>query len=76
MPGPDPTELETVEEADMVIEMDLARNDKTTVQTVGEWVIRYGLVVVLTWIGAMKFTAYEAAGRNLVCRWRLSSQPL
>jgi uncharacterized membrane protein YkgB len=51
-----------VEEADRVIEMDLARNDKATVQTVGEWVIRYGLVVVLAWIGAMKFTAYEAAG--------------
>lgn len=51
----------------MVIEMDLARNEKMTVQTIGEWFIRYGLVVVLAWIGAMKFTAYEAAGiRGLV----------
>jgi uncharacterized membrane protein YkgB len=32
----------------------------TTVQTLGEHVTRYGLVVVLLWIGAMKFTAYEA----------------
>ena len=28
----------------------------------GEFLIRYGLVLVLGWIGAMKFTAYEAAG--------------
>ena len=32
------------------------------IQKAGELVIRYGLVVVLGWIGAMKFTAYEAAG--------------
>ena len=33
----------------------------------GEFLIRYGLVLVLGWIGAMKFTAYEAAGiRTLV----------
>jgi uncharacterized membrane protein YkgB len=33
-----------------------------TIQTVGAFLIRYGLVLVLVWIGAMKFTAYEAAG--------------
>lgn len=33
-----------------------------TVQTMGAMLIRYGLVLVLAWIGAMKFTAYEAAG--------------
>jgi len=27
-----------------------------------EFLLRYGLVLVLGWIGAMKFTAYEAAG--------------
>ena len=32
------------------------------IQKVGELVIRYGLVLVLGWIGAMKFTTYEAAG--------------
>jgi uncharacterized membrane protein YkgB len=28
----------------------------------GQFLIRYGLVIVLGWIGAMKFTAYEAKG--------------
>lgn len=35
---------------------------KTIFQKAGEFLIRYGLVLVLGWIGAMKFTAYEAAG--------------
>ena len=30
--------------------------------TIGTHVARYGLVVVLVWIGGMKFTAYEAEG--------------
>ena len=33
-----------------------------TVQAVGAFLVRYGLVLVLGWIGAMKFTAYEANG--------------
>ena len=33
-----------------------------TVQTVGRHAARYGLVVILLWIGGMKFTAYEAEG--------------
>ncbi len=28
----------------------------------GTFVLRYGLVLVVFWIGAMKFTAYEANG--------------
>ena len=32
------------------------------IKKLGEFLIRYGLVLVLGWIGAMKFTAYEAAG--------------
>jgi uncharacterized membrane protein YkgB len=32
------------------------------IQSTGHFLIRYGLVLVLFWIGAMKFTAYEAAG--------------
>ena len=32
------------------------------IKRLGEFLIRYGLVIVLGWIGAMKFTAYEAAG--------------
>ena len=31
-------------------------------ETLGAFLIRYGLVLVLGWIGAMKFTAYEAEG--------------
>jgi uncharacterized membrane protein YkgB len=32
------------------------------VQAVGAYLLRYGLVFVIAWIGFMKFTAYEAAG--------------
>jgi len=31
-------------------------------EAVGQAIVRYGLVLVLGWIGALKFTAYEAAG--------------
>ena len=31
-------------------------------QSFGKLLVRYGLVLVLVWIGAMKFTAYEAQG--------------
>jgi len=34
----------------------------TTLEAVGQAIVRYGLVLVVGWIGAMKFTAYEAAG--------------
>jgi reactive chlorine resistance protein C len=33
-----------------------------TVEAVGRHCVRYGLVLVLLWIGGMKFTAYEAEG--------------
>jgi uncharacterized membrane protein YkgB len=33
-----------------------------SLQAIGEYLLRYGLVLVIGWIGAMKFTAYEAAG--------------
>ena len=32
------------------------------IRGLGEFLIRYGLVLVLGWIGAMKFTHYEAQG--------------
>ena len=35
---------------------------KNTFERLGAFLIRYGLVLVLGWIGAMKFTAYEAEG--------------
>jgi uncharacterized membrane protein YkgB len=35
------------------------------VEAVGRELVRYGLVVVVGWIGLMKFTAYEAQGISL-----------
>jgi len=32
------------------------------VQALGSFVLRYGLVLVIGWIGLMKFTEYEAKG--------------
>jgi uncharacterized membrane protein YkgB len=32
------------------------------IESAGEQIVRWGLIVVLAWIGAMKFTAYEAMG--------------
>jgi len=32
-----------------------------SVQSLGVFITRYGLVAIFAWIGAMKFTAYEAA---------------
>jgi uncharacterized membrane protein YkgB len=34
----------------------------TGLETAGHLILRYGLLLVVGWIGAMKFTAYEAAG--------------
>lgn len=36
--------------------------EKNTFEKFGAFLIRYGLVLVLAWIGAMKFTGYEAEG--------------
>ncbi len=33
-----------------------------TLEEIGQGVIRYGLVAVLLWVGALKFTEYEAEG--------------
>ena len=32
------------------------------IEDVGKQIVRWGLVIVLAWIGGMKFTAYEAMG--------------
>jgi len=34
----------------------------SAVQVAAPYLLRYGLVLVIAWIGFMKFTAYEAAG--------------
>ena len=36
--------------------------ERNSFEKLGAFFIRYGLVLVLGWIGAMKFTAYEAEG--------------
>lgn len=47
----------------MVIEMEADKNRPSeTAQRIGQFLLRYGLVLILGWIGAMKFTAYEAEG--------------
>jgi uncharacterized membrane protein YkgB len=40
----------------------IAENWGERIETAGRQFIRYGLVLVLVWIGGMKFTAYEAEG--------------
>jgi uncharacterized membrane protein YkgB len=40
----------------------LARAWAPTLEAAGRQTVRYGLVLVLFWIGGMKFTAYEAEG--------------
>lgn len=43
--------------------MELSENRLSfRVRALGAFLARYGLVLVLGWIGAMKFTAYEAEG--------------
>ena len=37
-----------------------AENIPAVLETAGRHIVRYGLVLVIAWIGAMKFTAYEA----------------
>jgi uncharacterized membrane protein YkgB len=37
-------------------------NHAARISAAGGLLLRYGLVIVLGWIGVMKFTAYEAAG--------------
>ena len=45
------------------------------VQAVGSFGLRYGLVLVIGWIGLMKFTEYEAKGiESLVARSPLMSK--
>ena len=46
----------------MTITSGTASQTQTTLATVGGYAARYGLVVVIGWIGALKFTSYEAHG--------------
>ena len=47
----------------MTIEMEHTESKTSAwIGALGAFLLRYGLVLVLGWIGAMKFTAYEAEG--------------
>jgi uncharacterized membrane protein YkgB len=46
----------------MVTQIKAVSPEKNLFEKWGAFLIRYGLVLVLGWIGAMKFTAYEAEG--------------
>lgn len=46
----------------MAAQIEKTSVEKNQFQRLGAFLIRYGLVLVLAWIGAMKFTAYEAEG--------------
>ena len=41
---------------------DITMDHSSAVQVAAAYLLRYGLVLVIAWIGFMKFTAYEAAG--------------
>ena len=40
----------------------ITMNQSSMVQMAAAYLLRHGLVLVIAWIGLMKFTAYEAAG--------------
>ncbi len=48
--------------ADVIHPLFVTRQPPGWLRTTGPVVMRYGLVLVLLWIGGMKFTAYEAEG--------------
>ena len=50
--------------ATIPIESDTDTDLSEKLQALGTFMTRYGLVVVFAWIGAMKFSAYEAAAFN------------
>ena len=45
-----------------IMSAEAAVEQDVTLEDVGKEILRWGLVVVVGWIGAMKFTAYEAMG--------------
>lgn len=46
----------------MAAQIETVSLQRNPFERVGTFLIRYGLVLVLGWIGAMKFTTYEAEG--------------
>ena len=56
------TLLKRTNEQQLVVQRVLATVDIGWIEVVGRHAVRYSLVLVLLWIGGMKFTAYEAEG--------------
>lgn len=48
--------------SDIIDRSGLARTVEHRVATAGRLLVRYGLVVVVAWIGALKYAQYEAVG--------------
>src|SRR5439155_301390 len=61
-PGHSPVKEERVMAVGVIRTQSNAIQATATLEAVGQAIVRYGLVLVVGWIGAMKFTAYEAAG--------------
>jgi hypothetical protein len=62
----------------MTIELNTAniRQTVSTIETIAPVLGRYGLVLVIAWIGALKFTAYAAQGTQpLVANSPFMSSP-
>src|SRR5204862_4922266 len=61
-PGHSPVKEERVMAVGVIRTQSDAIQATAALEAVGQAIVRYGLVLVVGWIGAMKFTAYEAAG--------------
>jgi uncharacterized membrane protein YkgB len=46
--------------ATIMEQMTSTQSTRRTLEDIGATILRYGLVIVLVWIGALKFAAYEA----------------
>jgi uncharacterized membrane protein YkgB len=44
----------------MMEQMTSTQSTERTLEDIGAHILRYGLVIILVWIGALKFAAYEA----------------
>jgi uncharacterized membrane protein YkgB len=56
------TEMESIAIGAVTPSNERAAESAISIEAVGHGIIRYGLAAVILWIGAMKFTAYEATG--------------
>jgi uncharacterized membrane protein YkgB len=45
-----------------IVQVRSARERVVAIEDLGKAIVRWGVVIILAWIGGMKFTAYEAMG--------------